>query len=82
MTIGESGRVDRGEALLSEWRGAMKGYYRRSSSQDSKVIIVQRLEGRLPEKWSKALGIVAKFKASPAEGFLEETRDGRQPGQK
>ena len=42
MTMGESNRADRGEALLSEWRGAMKDYYRRSSSQDSEVIIVQR----------------------------------------
>ena len=42
MTMGESNRVDRGEALLSKWRGAMKSYYTRSSSQDSKVIIVQR----------------------------------------
>ena len=42
MTMGEGNRVDKGEALLSKWRGAMKGYYRRSSSQDSEVIIVQR----------------------------------------
>ena len=41
MTMGKSNRVDR-EALLSEWRGTMKDYYRRSSSQDSEVIIEQR----------------------------------------
>ena len=27
-------------------------------------------------KWSEALGIVAKFKAAPAGGPLEGTRDG------
>ena len=57
MTIREPNRIDRGEAFLSEWRGAMK-------------------EGRLSGKWSKALGIATKFKASPAEGPLEETKDG------